>query len=206
MLLVRGQAVLLLCFGASEAPVQQTRVDPTIGAVGSRHLKKPLLSLRNAYLLLVAFSDPLSSESYIANTGPDQNDQDRARGGLENLHLDSGRGIRTEPVTSGQTREDMTGEMVLQQIWKREERPFAERLAAALVKKGERDLVEARDAFEDEGGQVLSWKDEATGHRVCELLLNGERVAFATSDQTSGDAEAHAFQNLNNNRFNAEGA
>lgn len=98
----------------------------------------------------------------------------------------------------------MTGELVLRELRSLEsQRQYAERLAAALVKQGAAKLVAARDDFEDEGGKVVSWKDEQSGRRVCELLLDGERVAFATSDQSSADAEAHAFQNLNNDRINA---
>ena len=100
----------------------------------------------------------------------------------------------------------MTGELVLQQLrLLQTQKQFAARLAAAMVKQGIERLVEARDAFEDEGGKVVNWRDEESGRRVCELLLNGERVAFATSDQSSADAEAHAFQNLNNNRYNSKG-
>lgn len=98
----------------------------------------------------------------------------------------------------------MTGELVLQQLREFESRrQYAERLGAALVKQGVQKLVDARDDFEDEGGKVVSWKDEMSGRRICELLLKGERVALASSDQSSADAEAHAFQNLNNDRANA---
>lgn len=98
----------------------------------------------------------------------------------------------------------MTGELVLQELRELESRRlYAERLSAALVKEGARKLVAARDEFEDEGGMVVSWKDDGTGRRFCQLVLNGERVALASSDQSSADAEAHAFQNLNNDRANA---
>jgi hypothetical protein len=100
----------------------------------------------------------------------------------------------------------MTGELVLQQLRSLQtQKQFAARLAAAMVKQGIERLVEARDAFEDEGGHVHSWKDEVTGRRFCQLVLKGERVALASSDQTSADAETHAFQNLNNNRYNSKG-
>ena len=100
----------------------------------------------------------------------------------------------------------MTGELVLQQLKELQgAKPFAERLALALAKQGHQQLIEARDAFEDEGGHVHSWKDQFTGYRWCELQLRGERVALAMSHQSSADAEAHAFQNLYNDRRNAAG-
>lgn len=109
------------------------------------------------------------------------------------------------PVTSGQEgKARMTGELVLQQLRNLDTgSQFTERLAAAMAKQGAERLVEAHDAFGDEGGCVVSWRDTLTGWRMCELVLAGKRIALASSDQTSADAEAHAFQNLNNDRFAA---
>lgn len=83
------------------------------------------------------------------------------------------------------------------------QRQYAARLAAAMVKQGVQKLIDAREAFEDEGGIVHMWKDPISGDRFCKLVLEGCTAAIASSKQSSADAEAHAFQNLNNDRFNA---
>ncbi len=98
----------------------------------------------------------------------------------------------------------MTGEAVLQQLRELEsQRQYAARLAAAIAKQGIQKLVDAREAFEDEGGIIHMWKDPISGDRFCKLVLDGCTAAIASSKQGSADAEAHAFQNLNNDRFNA---
>ncbi len=98
----------------------------------------------------------------------------------------------------------MTGELVLQQLKELESgKQYAARLGAALAKQGIQKLIDAREAFEDEGGIIHMWKDPISGERFCKLVLDGCTAAIAHSMQGSADAESHAFQNLNNDRFNA---
>ncbi len=93
----------------------------------------------------------------------------------------------------------MTGEAALALLRDREAK---ERAANAIMARSFERMIAIRDAFEDEGGMVIAWT--TNGRRCCSLEINGERVAFGSSEQNSADAEAVAFQNLINERARAQ--
>ena len=98
----------------------------------------------------------------------------------------------------------MTGELALRALQLLSEgQRNSGTVAELMVARSFERAITIRDAFEDEGGTIIAWKDQVTGRRWCSLHVGADRIALGSSDQNSADAEASAFQNMINERAGA---